>query len=238
MTARTQTILKHLGLVDKIARSVHRKIAYTVDFDDLVQAGREGLIDGVDKYEDRSDVQPSTYLGYRIRGAIYDFLRNNGTMSRGSWARRRQLLAIHEKYNNTHGRDATLEEVAQETGLEGDKLDEFMLQGGIYIISLDTPWTDTSMDASGGITLEDMIPASGPGTDQLVFDTQISEYLQQILFLLSKRERQIVEMYYYDGMSMRDIGKTFGITESRVSQVHGKVINRLRKMINVEKLVG
>jgi len=236
---RTQLITAHLPLVDYIARCVQKKIPPFIELDDLVQAGRMGLVDAVDKYDPQRNVQPKTYFAWRIRGSIMDYLREQSWLPRGVTDRRRKINDAQERLRNTYGREPMLEEIQVELGLTDEVFDEWMRDASCTIVSFefmkdfdhDDEWTN-------GFDMIEMIPSDAPTPEMNAEHAEISAYLQQILFLLDDNERTVVELYYFEGRTMREIGEHMGVTESRVSQIHTKVLSRLRRLINRDKLLG
>jgi RNA polymerase sigma factor for flagellar operon FliA len=199
-----------------------------VALDDLISAGVLGLIDAVDKFDPGKKVKFKTYAEFRIRGAILDELRSMDWVPRSVRRKSTQLENVYNRLQNRLGRPATDEEVAEELGVGLDEFFQLLDQvKGINLLSLDdqeSPLnnldTDQVMEALGRSEREDPLALLG-----------LAELQSQVAAAISglpEKEKLVVSLYYYDELTMREIGEVLGYTESRISQMHTKAILRLR----------
>jgi RNA polymerase sigma factor for flagellar operon FliA len=222
---RDRLLLEHLPTVRYLARRIHERLPQHVELEDLISAGVVGLIDAFSKFDHTKKVQFKSYAQFRIRGAILDSLR---TLDWSPRELRRKGRAVEEAIRSTTqrlGRAPAEPEIALEMGLT---LSEFQqLLGdlkGLEIGSLHIERTEDSGDQELAY-----IPGS-PEEDPLFrcLKGEMKQRLADAIEELPERERLVLTLYYYEELTMKEIGLTLGVVESRVSQIHSAAVLRLR----------
>ncbi len=222
---RDQLLLEHLPTVRYLARRIHERLPQHVELDDLISAGVVGLIDAFSKFDHNKKVQFKSYAQFRIRGAILDSLR---TLDWSPRELRRKGRAVEEAIRSVTqrlGRAPAEQEIAAEMGLT---LSEFQqLLGdlkGLEIGSLHMERTEDSGDQELAY-----IPGS-PEEDPLFLclKGELKQRLTDAIDELPERERLVLTLYYFEELTMKEIGLTLGVVESRVSQIHSAAVLRLR----------
>jgi RNA polymerase sigma factor for flagellar operon FliA len=226
LTAEQERILlEHLPVVRFLARRIHERLPQHVDIEDLVSAGVVGLMDAFAKFDPDKRVQFRSYAQFRIRGAILDSLR---TLDWSPRELRRKGRAVEEAIRvltARQGRAPSENEVAAEMGLSLD--DYQQLLGDLKGLEIGTLHIEHNED-SGEEELA-YIP-SRPEDDPLFrcLRGELEEKLAEAITNLPDRERLVMTLYYYEEMTMREIGLALGVVESRVSQVHASAVVHLR----------
>ena len=218
-------LLEHLPIVRFLARRIHERLPQHVDIEDLVSAGVVGLMDAFSKFDPTKQVQFRSYAQFRIRGAILDSLR---TLDWSPRELRRKGRAVEEAIRvltQRMGRAPSEPEVAAEMTLS---LEEYQqLLGDLKGLEIGTLHMERSED-SGEEELA-YLPAS-PEEDPLFrcLKGELKDRLTEAITNLPDRERLVMTLYYYEEMTMREIGLALGVVESRVSQVHASAVVHLR----------
>ncbi len=220
---RDAIVLQHLSLVRAIAVRVHESLPVHVDLDDLVHAGVLGLFDAAQKYNPGKQVVFSSYAKHRIKGAILDSLRQLDWASRDLRRRHKQVEAATRELAAVLQRNPTQDEVAEKMGVGEERWRRMMMElRNVGLVS-----------ASGRPQDQEESPApdfpAGAGTqpDNMCCREQLRVYLRLALQALPSRYRQVVQLYYADEMTMREIGDKMGINESRVSQIHKSALQKM-----------
>ena len=226
---RERLILTYAPLVKYVAGRVGSGLPSHVDESDLVQYGLLGLIGAIERYDPDRDVKFETYAIARIKGSIIDELRAMDWVPRSVRSRARDIERAIAALEAKLGRAPTDEEVAKQLGMTEDDLNESLSEiGRSSIAALDELWTVSS---SGGdrIALIDTIEdTQGPEPQSALAETEMREALGEAIARLPEREKLVVTLYYYEELTLREIGEVLGVTESRVSQLHTKAILRLK----------
>jgi RNA polymerase sigma factor FliA len=222
---RDALLLEHLPTVRYIARRIHERLPQHVELDDLVSAGVVGLIDAFSKFDHTKKVQFKSYAQFRIRGAILDSLR---TLDWSPRELRRKGRAVEEAIRSTTqrlGRVPSEQEIATEMTLSlGDYQQLLGELKGLEIGSLHMERTEDSGDEELAY-----IPGS-PDEDPLFrcLHGEMKQRLVDAIEELPEKERMVLTLYYYEELTMKEIGVTLGVVESRVSQIHSSAVVRLR----------
>jgi RNA polymerase sigma factor for flagellar operon FliA len=221
-------MIEHLPTVRYLARRIHERLPQHVEIDDLVSAGVLGLIDAFRKFDPAKKVQFRSYAQFRIRGAILDSLRMLDWSPREL---RRKGRAIEEAIRTLtvrSGRTPTEPEIAAVMGMD---LGEYQqLLGELKGLEIGTLHVERSED-SGDEELA-YIP-NKPEEDPLFIclKSEMQARLGSALDRLPERERLVMTLYYYEEMTMKEIGLTLGVVESRVSQIHASAVLHLRALL-------
>jgi RNA polymerase sigma factor for flagellar operon FliA len=225
---RDRLLLEHLPTVRYLARRIHERLPQHVDLDDLISAGVVGLIDAVAKFDQSKQVQFKSYAQFRIRGAILDSLR---TLDWSPRELRRKGRAVEEAIRAVTqrlGRVPAEPEIAREMGLALGEYQQLLGDlKGLEIGSLHME----RMEDSGDEELA-YIPGS-PDEDPLFrcLRGEMKQRLADAIGELPEKERMVLSLYYYEELTMKEIGLTLGVVESRVSQIHSSAVVRLRSAL-------
>jgi RNA polymerase sigma factor FliA len=224
-TERDLLLVEHLPAVRYLARRIHERLPQHVELDDLVSAGVVGLIDAFSKFDHTKKVQFKSYAQFRIRGAILDSLR---TLDWSPRELRRKGRAVEEAIRSVTqqvGRAPSEQEIAKEMELS---LAEYqLLLGDLKGLEIGSLHMERSED-SGDEELA-YIPGS-PENDPLFrcLKGEMKQRLADAIDELPEKERMVLTLYYYEELTMKEIGLTLGVVESRVSQIHSSAVLRLR----------
>ena len=226
--AREQLILHYSPLVKYVAGRVSSGLPPSVEFGDLVSYGVFGLLDAIDKYDPERGIKFETYAIARIKGAIIDELRADDWVPRSVRFKAREIERAYVSMESELRRIPTDEEVAEKFGIT---LDEYLnLLGKLSLISLvalDELWT-VSGDHPDKISLADTVEDVKVKDPSKTFEIEeMKDMIADAINKLPERERIVVSLYYFEGLTMREIGEVLSVTESRVCQMHTKAILRL-----------
>jgi RNA polymerase sigma factor for flagellar operon FliA len=225
---RDRLILTYAPLVKYVAGRLGSGLPAHVDDDDLTSYGLLGLIGAIERYDPGRDIKFETYAIARIRGSIIDELRAMDWVPRSVRARARDIERTIAELEAKLGRAPTDEEIADKLGLSEEDLNEALSEiSRTSIAALDELWTVSS----GGdqIALIDTIEdTAGPNPQSALAETEMKEAIGEAISRLPEREKLVVTLYYYEELTLREIGEVLGVTESRVSQLHTKAILRLK----------
>lgn len=225
---RNELIEAYLPLVRYHAERVWSRLPDEVDLDDLASAGVFGLMDAIDAYDSSRGVKFETYCVPRIRGAMLDELRNMDWVPRLVRSRARKFAEANKELSDKLGRLPTEDELAQRLNVDKVELSRVMNDANAAnLISLNKKWfeTDGSKDVSELDLVEDV-----RGEDPTA-RLQKSDVIRMVTKGLSYNERMIIILYYYEEMTMKEVGATLDLSESRVSQMHSAIIARLQQQL-------
>jgi RNA polymerase sigma factor FliA len=229
---RDRLILTYAPLVKYVAGRLGSGLPAHVDEGDLVSYGLLGLIGAIERYDPARDVKFETYAMARIKGQIIDELRSMDWVPRSVRARARNIERAIGELEARLGRAPTDEEISKKLGITEEELEESLGEiARSSIAALDELWT---VSGSGGdqVALIDTIEDEGaPDPQGTLSVTEQKEALAEAIQRLPEREKLVVTLYYYEELTLREIGEVLGVTESRVSQLHTKAILRLKAHI-------
>ena len=225
---RDRLILTYAPLVKFVAGRVGASLPSHVDEQDLVSYGLLGLIGAIERFDPDREIKFETFAMARIRGAIIDELRSLDWVPRSVRTRARQIERAITGLEKELMRAPTDIEIAKKLGVTSEELEENLHEiSRSSIAALDELWSP-----SGGgdqISLIDTIEDEfGPDPEVSLEQTEIREALAEAISGLPEREKLVVTLYYYEELTLREIGDVLGVTESRVSQLHTKAILRLK----------
>ena len=229
---KAKLIEAYFPLVRYIAERLASTLPASVDVDDLTSMGTFGLIEAIDRFDVSRGFQFKTYCTSRIRGAILDSLRTNDWVPRLVRLRVNLVEKTMRRLHADLGREATTIEMSEALGMTVDQFRALREEASpVSMLSLTD---ETSDDSDGGSRMIDLV------RDEKGVDPRQEQHrrdVQDLLFKhLSEKERVILSMYYYEGLSMREIASMMRLTESRICQIHAKVIRRLKDMHEVKKV--
>ncbi|HVN62450.1 MAG TPA: RNA polymerase sigma factor WhiG [Gaiellaceae bacterium] len=225
---RDRLILTYAPLVKYVAGRLGSGLPAHVEEGDLVSYGLLGLIGAIERYDPDRDVKFETYAIARIKGSIIDELRALDWVPRSVRARARDIERAVAELESKLGRAPNDDEIATKLGLTEDELEDSLTEiSRSSIAALDELWT---VSAGGDqIALIDTIEdTQGPEPQTALAQTELREAMADAIARLPEREKLVVTLYYYEELTLREIGEVLGVTESRVSQLHTKAILRLK----------
>jgi RNA polymerase sigma factor for flagellar operon FliA len=235
---REHFVKQYAPLVKYVAGKIAIGMPQNVDFDDLVGYGVFGLLDAIEKFDPNKDIKFKTYAVTRIRGAIYDELRSIDWVPRSVRQKAKELERVIGKLENRLGRSAKDEEIAKELGVSVKELRTLILKiSGAYILSLSDVWFvgDESDKVSVMETIES--PRS-LNPDVIVEREEVKNIIVEAISDLPDKEKKVLILYYYEDLTLKEIGEVLQVTESRISQLHTKAIMRLRsKLMNIKRSI-
>ena len=226
--SRDTALRRYFPLVKYVVDKIAAGLPKSIDRDDLINTALIGLFDALEKYDADRGTKFETYAIWRIKGAVLDELRTMDWASRTTRRKAREIERVSQRLDQKMGRGATEQEMADALGLS---LHEFMRQleevRGTVLLSLDQSLqVDDEHDIAG---LADMIEDSTVENTLVTIEREESRYfLLDLVNGLTEQERLVVALYYYEEMTLKEIGETLNISESRVSQIHTKAILRLK----------
>jgi RNA polymerase sigma factor for flagellar operon FliA len=229
---RDRLILTYAPLVKYVAGRLGSGLPAHVDDEDLASYGLLGLIGAIERYDPGRDVKFETYAMGRIKGAIIDELRSLDWVPRSVRSKARQIERTIAELEAKLARAPTDEEIAGKLGVSEEELDDDLSQiSRTSIAALDELWT-----VSGGgdqVSLIDTIEdTSGPSPTTALDETELREAMADAIARLPEREKIVITLYYYEELTLREIGEVLGVTESRVSQLHTKAVLRLKARLS------
>lgn len=212
-------VTRHADLVRRIAHHIAARLPPNVDVEDLIQAGMVGLIEAARQFDSKAGASFETYASIRIRGSMIDEIRRGDWIPRSVHRKVREAAEATRQIEQREGRAANATEIAQAVGMSLDDYGRLM-EGAVrgHVLSLD--------DDDGH--RESRSSEHSPAAYQAMESDEFQQQLVQAIENLPERERLILSLYYEQELNLREIGAVLGITESRVCQVHGQAMVRLR----------
>jgi RNA polymerase sigma factor for flagellar operon FliA len=226
---REEVIMSLLPLIHYVLGRLGISKNTSQDYDDLAAQGILGLIEAVDRFDEKYNTKLSTFATLKIRGKILDTLREMDWLSRSSRKKVRDLQKATTELEMKHKRSPTDEEVADYLQVDMEEYKKILGDASKSFLSLDeeiNDATDGSIDLKEVISDEKQINPS-----ELIESLDFQDVIVSGIKELSVREQQLLSLYYYDELTLKEIGQVMGISESRVSQVHSKAIIKLKQYV-------
>jgi RNA polymerase sigma factor for flagellar operon FliA len=233
--ARERLVVAYSPLVKYVAGRMGSGLPAHVEEADLISYGLGGLISAIERFDLSREIKFETYAITRIRGSIIDELRTLDWVPRSVRARAREIERANMKLEARFQRAPTDEEMAAELSMTVNEFQEALLQiANSTIVALDELWNVS--DSSGDtVSLLDTLPDHRAPDPQAVVDqSELRDRIADAIAALPEREKLVVALYYYENLTLREIGEVLGVTESRVSQLHTKAVLRLRSKLSRE----
>jgi RNA polymerase sigma factor for flagellar operon FliA len=231
--AREGLVVAYAPLVKYVAGRMASGLPAHVDEADLISYGLGGLINAIERFDLGRDVKFETYAITRIKGAIIDELRSLDWVPRSVRQRARDIERANAKLEHTLQRAPNDEEMADELGITVDEFQDALLQiSNSTIAALDELWTVNDSSGDQVSLLDTITDDSAPDPASLVDATDLKDRVADAIARLPEREKLVIALYYYENLTLREIGEVLGVTESRVSQLHTKAILRLRSRLS------
>lgn len=229
---REHFIKKYAPLVKYVAGKVAMGKPGNVEYDDLVGFGIFGLIDAIEKFDPEKNVKFKTYAVVRIRGAIYDELRSIDWVPRSIRQKVKEVELAIRKIEAQTGKVAQDEEIAKELNIDIKEFYSLMTKiSGLSIISLNESWNIG--DDSDKVSIMDTLESHHTNNPELIAEREeIKQLVINAINELPDKEKKVLVLYYYEDLTLKEIGEVLDVTESRVSQLHTKAILRLRAKLS------
>jgi RNA polymerase sigma factor for flagellar operon FliA len=219
-----------LPFVESLARRVASSMPHSIELSDLVQDGMIGLIDAACRYDEARGIKFETFAERRVRGAMIDALRRDA-WPRGVRRQRRELEAAREQLRRELGAEPSLADLAARMGSDETRL-------GRTIVRINTIESTSPLAAADGMDNSTLPPALVPSEptapDKAFEEIEVRDRIRAAIASLPPRERKVIGLYYYGEATMKQIGAAIGVNESRVSQLHARAVQRLKKALGAE----
>ncbi|RMF67384.1 MAG: FliA/WhiG family RNA polymerase sigma factor [Calditrichaeota bacterium] len=233
--AREELLIKYLPLVKYVAGKMMFSLPTCVDYNDLLSAGVMGLIGALDRFRPEQGVKFETFVLPRIKGAILDELRMLDWAPRSLRSKARVVERVSEKLEKELGRAASGYEIAQELNMDiGEYGGVLMELSKASLLSLDGSRTEESEQLTSMYDLLENPQSTNPL--RRLERAELKKLMIQAIEKLNEQEKIVMALYYYEELTLKEIGQVLNITESRVSQIHSKAIERLRSELESEVL--
>jgi RNA polymerase sigma factor for flagellar operon FliA len=227
---RNRLVERYMPIVHSRAERVWSRLPDGVELDDLISAGTFGLIDAIAAFDLSRGVRFEAFCLPRVQGAMVDELRSMDWVPRMVRSKSSKLNETIKRLEQEYGRKPSDQEIADELGISGEELHQLFAEThSVNVTSLDKSWSEN--DASKDLREVDMVvnKRSEDPTERLAKIDIVRSFTKG----LNKTERMIVILYYYEELTMREIGAALEISESRVSQMHTAIVNRIKKLYAV-----
>ncbi len=225
---RNSLVEQYYPMVRRQALSLRVRLPAGVDTDDLIQAGLEGLLSSIDRFDPEAGVAFSTFAHQRVRGAMIDELRSRDWIPRSVRRSGRELEQAMRRLEQQLGRAPEEREIATELGMTLDEYQQLLqdTNNGLVLsydeVVLDQPNSET--------------PDETGDPDSLVGSAQLKQQLMSAIDGLPEREKLVMTLYYQEELNLKEIGAVLDVTESRVSQLHSQAIKRIRTRLVAPKI--
>lgn len=224
---KEQIVVKYIPLVKYIASRVIVGKTKHIEYEDLVSYGMIGLMDAINKFDESRGMKFSTYASIRIKGAMIDELRKNSPISKGAMDKLNRYNEAMESLQKKLLREPTDIELAKELKMTLEEVGEIENYiNYISVVSLEDLIFSEDDDMPLIGTIED---DKSPSPEKLLEEKEEIEYLAKALDNLNEKDRTVLSLYYYEGLTLKEIGKVLEVSESRVCQLHSRAIVHLRK---------
>lgn len=237
--AREQLILEYAKLVKYVAGRMAISLPSTVSQDDLISYGIFGLIDAIEKFEIERNIKFETYAISRIRGAIWDGLRSMDWVPYTVRQKAKELEQTYARLEHQLGRAATDDEICAALSMTQKQFSHLLMDTSFSsFISLDDLWSIDNNGRNAVRIIDTIRDQNAEDPASMVMFGEQKRILTDAINKLPEREKLVIALYYYEGLTLKEIGKVLGVSESRISQMHTKAILRLRgRLSRVKKRI-
>jgi RNA polymerase sigma factor for flagellar operon FliA len=235
--ARERLVVAYSPLVKYVAGRMGSGLPAHVEEADLISYGLIGLISAIERFDLDREIKFETYAITRIKGAIIDELRSLDWVPRSVRAKAREIERANAKLENRLQRAPTDEEMAEELGVTVDEFQDSLLQiSNSTVVALDELWTVSDSSGDQVSLLDTLQDPDAPDPAQVLDATEVKDRLADAIARLPEREKLVIALYYYENLTLREIGEVLGVTESRISQLHTKAVLRLKSRLQGDNL--
>jgi RNA polymerase sigma factor FliA len=208
-----------------------------VEESDLISYGLIGLINAIERFDLEREIKFETYAITRIKGAIIDELRALDWVPRSVRARAREIEKVHAKLEHRLHRTPTDEEMAVELGISAEEFQESLIKiSNSTVVALDELWSVSDASGDQVSLLDTLHDPDAPDPQQMLDASELKDRLADAIAALPEREKLVIALYYYENLTLREIGEVLGVTESRISQLHTKAVLRLKSRLQGDNL--
>jgi RNA polymerase sigma factor FliA len=233
--AREQLVLAYAPLVKFVAGRMSSGLPAHIEEADLVAYGLLGLMGAIERFEPEREIKFETFAVARIKGSIIDELRSLDWVPRSVRAKAREIEAANAKLERELGRTPSDEEVAGALDMSMDDFQESLIQiSNSSLVALDELWAVSDASGDQVSLLDTMRDPSAVDPARELGVSELKDRLAHAISRLPEREKLVVALYYYENLTLREIGEVLGVTESRVSQLHTKAVLRLKARLQSE----
>ena len=222
---REQIIIEYAPLVKIVAGRLSMYLGGNVEYEDLVSYGVFGLIDAIDKFDTNKDVKFETYASLRIRGSILDQIHKMDWIPRTVRQRQRKIDEAIKSLEARTGKTPTDEMLAEELGVSGEELLSWQSQLKVTnVVSLNEfveSGNEPVMDAKGNFRFAQ--------PEEVIAETELKRMLKDAMQLLTEKEQKVILLYYYEDLTLKEISRVLEVSESRISQLHTKALQKMKK---------
>src|SRR3954451_22346819 len=227
--ARERLGVAYSPLVKYVAGRMASGLPAHVEEADLISYGLVGLINAIERFEVEREIKFETYAITRIKGSIIDELRSLDWVPRSVRARAREIERANAKLEHQLQRAPSDEEMAAELKMGVDEFQDALVQiSNSTIAALDERWSVSDSSGDAVSLLDTLTDENAPDPAAVMDQTDLKDRVADAIARLPEREKLVVALYYYENLTLREIGEVLGVTESRVSQLHTKAVLRLR----------
>ena len=223
---REKIILEYAPLVKVVAGRLSMYLGYNVEYEDLVSYGIFGLIDAIDKFDFLKDVKFETYASLRIRGSILDQIRKMDWIPRTIRQKQKKIDAVIRDIETRYGRSATDEEISAGLGITGAEYLDWQSQMKITNVVSLNEFLEQGSEVPNESAQSKSSQFDSP--EEVLEREEIKKMLIESLDLLTEKERKVIVFYYYEDLTLKEISNILGVSESRISQLHTRALQKMR----------
>ncbi len=235
--ARERLVVAYSPLVKYVSGRMASGLPAHVEEADLISYGLVGLISAIERFDLSREIKFETYAITRIKGSIIDELRSLDWVPRSVRARAREIERANSKLEHRLQRAPSDEEMALELEMSVDDFQAALLQiSNSTIAALDELWTVSDSSGDQVSLLDTLQDPDAPDPAAVMDQTDLKDRVADAIARLPEREKLVVALYYYENLTLREIGEVLGVTESRISQLHTKAVLRLRSRLTTDPL--
>jgi len=236
-SARERLVVAYSPMVKFVAGRLGAGLPSHVDDADLISYGLMGLIGAIERFEPERGIKFETFAMTRIRGAIIDELRSLDWVPRSVRSRAREIEAAQATLEHQLQRAPSEAELASKLGISEDELQTSLLEiANSSVYALDELWTVSDSSGDQVSLLDTISDPRAEDPQESLASSEIKDRLTEAISSLPEREQLVVALYYYENLTLREIGEVLGVTESRVSQLHTKAVLRLKSRLQGDPL--
>lgn len=218
----------YLPLVKYIVGRMQVKLPPFMDQEDLISSGIFGLLDAIEKYDPARGIKFETYATLRIRGAVLDAVRKANWAPRSTYEQLKNYNRTLQQLEQKYGREVSEQEIADEMAVSLEEINRILMDvNTLSVESLDNFFLTSE---EGQLTLGDTVEDEDSADPEKEYEeTELKEALANAIKRLNEKDRLLLNLYYYEGLTLKEIGQVLEVSESRVSQLHARALNRLRE---------
>jgi len=224
---RDKIIIEYAPLVKLVAGRLSMYLGHNVEYEDLVSYGIFGLIDAIDKFDSEKAVKFETYASLRIRGAILDQIRKMDWIPRTIRQKQKKIDSAMKEIESQKGRNATDEEIAAQLGIDEDEFLNWQSQMKITnVVSL-----NEYLEQGAEVPNDRNSMKRFDAPEEAIEQSELKETLKDALELLTEKEKKVILLYYYEELTLKEISNVLEVSESRISQLHTKALQKMKKKL-------